>query len=192
MISIYQKIQKVETLQRTIDREVTRFKHRVCIDCLQHCAACCSFSEVQATPLEFLPFAYHALKLGLIDQWHDELAQHQGSLCFFRKENQGNWGCRIYPVRGLICRLFGFSASLNKLRRPEFAACRILKNEQPEKVKLIREFIAGGGKVPVISSYYRQLAAIDMSLGQEFLPINQAIKKAIEIVYFSITYRQSL
>jgi Fe-S-cluster containining protein len=189
MINIYQKIQKVETLQRRVDREIANFKRQTCLDCDQHCIECCSYADVQATPLEFLPFAYHALKLGLIDQWFDELNRHDSPMCFFRRSEKNAWGCRIYPVRGLICRLFGFSAVTNKHGRPEYAACRIMKRNWPDKVRLIKESISSGRKIPVISSYYRRLASIDPCLGQEFMPINAAMKKAIETIYFSVAYR---
>ncbi len=190
MINIYQKIQKVETLQRRVDREIASFKRQACIDCYHHCIECCSYNDVQATPLEFLPFAYHALKLGLIDQWHEEISRHNSSLCFFRRSENDVWGCRIYPVRGLICRLFGFSAVTNKLGKPEYAACKVMKHNWPDKISQIRDAVARGGKIPVISSYYRRLASIDPCLGQDFMPINAAMKKAIEIIYFSVAYRQ--
>lgn len=189
MISIYQKIQKVETLHRQIDQEISRFKSRFAIDCIEHCSECCSYDQIQATPLEFLPFAYHTQRLGLIEQWYDELEKHGGPLCFFRRLENHSWGCRIYPVRGVICRLFGFSATTDKLGHPIFAACRVLKSRVPDQVTRIREQIAHGGRIPVLSSYYRRLASIDQFLGNEFMPINLALKKSIEIVYFKMSYR---
>ena len=189
MISIYQKIQKVETLQRQIDMSVAKFKSCAGIDCLSHCSECCSYPEILATPLEFLPFAYHAMKLGLIDQWAEELENWKKPTCFFRKQTENTWGCRIYPVRGLICRLFGFSATFDKQGQPVFAACRVLKKAIPDKVEQIRIAKSLPGRIPVIANHYRRLASIDINLGQEFLPINEAIKKAIEIAYFKLIFR---
>ena len=40
MISLYQKIQKVETLQKLADNQTLKFKHLMKIDCLKHCAEC--------------------------------------------------------------------------------------------------------------------------------------------------------
>ncbi|MFZ5949101.1 MAG: YkgJ family cysteine cluster protein [Candidatus Rifleibacteriota bacterium] len=184
MISTYQKIQLVESLQKQIDHDVMRFKHMAGIDCLLHCSECCNYPDIQASPLEFLPFAYHAWKLGQLEFWADLSEKNEGSLCILRNVSENAWGCQIYPVRGLICRLFGFSAALDKQGRPVFAACRILKNHDGEKIREIRDLVQSGEKMPVISHYYRRLAGIDLRLGQETMPINQAIRKAMEIVYF--------
>jgi hypothetical protein len=106
----------------------------------------------------------------------------------FRKDHKDSWGCRIYPVRGLICRLFGFSAVTDKNNKPKFAACRIIKASKPENSLKVNEFVAKGGKIPIIPNLYRKLSAIDPGLGNEFLPINQAMKKALEIIYFNYIY----
>jgi Fe-S-cluster containining protein len=175
-------------LQYEVDRQISTFKRRVDIDCVTHCAACCAYPDVQASALEFLPFAYHAFKLGFLDQWYEEIDQNRSPLCVFRKDHKDSWGCRIYPVRGLICRLFGFSAVTDKNNKPKFAACRIIKASKPENSLKVNEFVAKGGKIPIIPNLYRKLSAIDPGLGNEFLPINQAMKKALEIIYFNYIY----
>ena len=191
MFTVYQKVQKIESLQKTIDKDTMAFKHNSGIDCTKHCTECCRYPDINATPLEFLPFAWHSYKLGLLDQWFDRLESCESSQCIFARINDGNWGCSIYPARGFICRLFGFSATTDKNGQPVFAACRILKQKQPEMVNNASQFIAAGGKIPVMASYYRRLAAIEPALGTQFMPINDAIRKALEIIYFHLHYRES-
>ena len=191
MISLYHKVQKIETLQKTIDKDTKSFKRHTCIDCENHCSECCRYHDVNASPLEFLPFAWHAYKLGMLDHWFDELEKHEQPQCIFSRTEENNWGCRIYPVRGLICRLFGFSATTDKNGRPVFAVCRKLKLNQPETAGKAGLYVMQGGKIPVMSNYYRRLAAIDPALGNQFMPINLAIKKALEMVYFNLHYRES-
>lgn len=191
MITLYHKVQKIESLQKSIDKDTRIFKLSAGIDCEKHCAECCRYNDINATPLEFLPFAWHAYKLGQLDQWFDQLEKNESRQCIFAKLVDNCWGCSIYPARGFICRLFGFAASTDKNGQPVYGACRILKQKQPEKVARACKFVASGGRVPVMASYYRQLATIDPTLGNQFMPINDAIKKALEIVYFHLHYREA-
>lgn len=190
MSSLYQKIQRTETLQKTIDRDIRQFKLFNRIDCLEHCSECCRYDNIQATALEFLPFAWHTYRLGLLESWLEKLENHHEPQCVFYRNRNEEWGCSIYPVRGLICRLFGFSASLDKNGNPAYAACRILKQNCPEVVKSASERLKNGGRIPVISKFYRRLATIDPVSGNEFMPLNQAIKKALETVYLHYYYRE--
>lgn len=191
MGSLYKKIQKVETLQRNIDHEIKIFKLGAGISCIQHCSECCKFPEIQATPLEFLPFAWHAFRLGQLDHWFNTLEKgNSAQQCIFYRDSSNSWGCQIYPVRGLICRLFGFSATINKNGQPQYGACRILKQQQPEKLDRIRQQIPQGLKIPVMAHQYRLLANIDPVTGNDFMPINKAIMKALEIIYFHFEYRE--
>ena len=190
MLSLYHRIQKIESLQKSIDHEIRACKNHTGIECLQHCSHCCSYEDINASPAEFLPFAWHAWRLGLLEQWFDELEKHEGKICIFARLSEGAWGCRIYPVRGLICRLFGFSATSDKNGRPLFAACRVLRQARPEMMQQVGQYLERGGKMPVIASCYRRLSAIDPVLGQELMPINSAIKKALEIIYFHFAYKE--
>ncbi|HAE39710.1 MAG TPA: hypothetical protein DCG57_13915 [Candidatus Riflebacteria bacterium] len=190
MLSLYHRIQKIESLQKTVDKEVRQCKSHTGIECLQHCAHCCSYEDITASPAEFLPFAWHAWRLGLLDQWFDELDKHDGTTCAFARLSEGAWGCKIYPARGLICRLFGFSATTDKNGKALFAACHTLRQHKPELVESVNAYLDRGGKIPIIARYYQQLSAIEPSLGREMLPINQAIKKALEIIYFHFSYRE--
>lgn len=190
MGSLYQKVQRIETLQKTIDREIRQFKLANAINCLQNCSECCRYNDIQATPLEFLPFAWHAYRLGQLEFWLEKLENTSDNQCVFYLNRQDSWGCTIYPVRGLICRLFGFSGSTDKNGKPVYGACRILKQSMPETIEKARERLKNGSRIPIISAFYRRLATIDPVTGNEFMPLNRAIKKALEIVYFHGIYRE--
>jgi len=90
----------------------------------------------------------------------------------------------------MICRLFGFAAITDKNGRPLFAACRPLKQSSPQIVQNVADYLTKGGKMPVIANYYRKLSAIEPGLGNEMMPINQAIKKALEVIYFHFAYSE--
>ena len=98
--------------------------------------------------------------------------------------------CSQYQHRGLICRLFGYSARTNKYGARELVTCQIIKTEQTENYEAARVKIEKGDPVPVMSQYYMRLHAIDPDLAQEFFPINEAIRRAIEVILHYYAYRE--
>lgn len=179
-------------MQLRLDRDIALFKRNTGLKCAAGCSACCNYESIEATVLEFLPFAYHSYRLGLMDQHFDELEGAVSGVCAFHQQRKDGWGCSIYPVRGLICRLFGFSATLDKNSHPILAACKELKGSDPATIAIVSDFIASGGRIPVFCSYYSTLAGIDPALGSRMLPINLALKNALETVYFHFPYRENL
>lgn len=189
MLNLYQKIQKIESLQAEADKETTAFKRRYGIDCLEHCSKCCQYNDITASPLEFLPLAWHYYKAGQLDELVEKLANSQGTRCVFSVSKDGCWGCCSYPARGMICRLFGFASIQDKHGKSSYAPCHSLKVYCPEKIQSICEKIHNGGRTPIIANFYRKLSVLDLGLGEEMLPINQAIKRACEIIYMHTAYK---
>jgi hypothetical protein len=52
------------------------------------------------------------------------------------------------------------------------------------------EKIESGSSVPVMNQHYMRLLSIDPDLSREFFPINEAIKRAIEVILHYHAYRQ--
>jgi hypothetical protein len=65
----------------------------------------------------------------------------------------------------------------------------VIKAEQPKQYAFAIEQIENGGDVPVMNQHYMRLHAIDFDLAREFFPINEAIKKAIEVILQYHAYR---
>lgn len=189
MQNLYQKIQKIESLQAEADRATAAFKKRYEIDCLQHCTECCKYKDINASPLEFLPMAWHLYKVGQLEQVFEKVSNTESRQCIFSVFKDGSWGCSCYPTRGMICRLFGFACTEDKHGKPTYAVCHTLKEKCPEKMQAICDKVHNGGIAPVISNFYRKLSMFDLSLGDELVPINQAIKEACEIVYMHTAYK---
>ena len=74
MLNIYQKIQKIESLQAEADKATKAFKVRYNIDCIEHCSKCCRYNDINATPLEFLPLAWHFYKTGQLEQLFEKIS----------------------------------------------------------------------------------------------------------------------
>lgn len=185
-MTIEEKVSRVESVFKQLDEEINAFQSATGIHCKFGCGKCCFKSDIEATPLEFLPFALHLYKEGRAEEWHEKLSQSEEQLCMILNPTQAGAGlCTEYRHRGLICRLFGYSARTNKYNEKELVTCNIIKTEQPNEYKAATE----RKDIPVMSQFYMQLHSIDADLTTEFYPINKAIRKAIECVLHYYAYR---
>jgi len=69
------------------------------------------------------------------------------------------------------------------------ATCKIIKEGQADNYGKVAQMISQKMYVPVFSDYYMRLAQIDFKMGNAFLPINEALKRAIEEVLHYYAYR---
>jgi hypothetical protein len=122
--------------------------------------------------------------------WLDKIQSTDQEICHVLNPTQAGTGlCSEYAHRGLICRLFGYSARTNKYGTKELITCQIIKTEQQSNFERAQEKVNSGGQIPVMNQYYMQLHAIDADLARNFYPINQAICKALETVLHYYAYR---
>jgi Fe-S-cluster containining protein len=181
---------QVESLFAKLDAEIASFQQATTLHCGWGCGKCCFKADIEATALEFLPFALHLYREGLAEAWYDRLKSTENPICLILNPTQQGAGlCSEYKHRGLICRLFGYSARTNKHGGRELVTCAIIKSEQAAAFTQAEKEIEGGLPVPVMSQYYFQLMAIDADLSREFYPINVALRKAIEAVMHYYAYR---
>lgn len=181
---------KVEAVFDKLDGEIAAFQSATTLHCAWGCGKCCFKADIEATTLEFLPFALHLYRQSLATEWLERLQTTQSTICLILNPTSRSQGlCSEYKHRGLICRLFGYSARTNKHGEKELVTCQVIKTEQTDAFRKTETMIAGGLPVPVMSQYYFQLMAIDQDLTKEFYPINVAIRKAIETVLHYYAYR---
>ena len=186
------KVKLVEEVLSELDSEISRFQSWSTLHCQHGCGKCCFKPDIEATVLEFLPFAWHLQATGDAERWREKLLTTDSTICVILNPLQSGAGlCSQYAHRGLICRLFGYSARKNKYNRKELVTCQIIKTEQAEAFEDASREIDGGRSVPVMSDYYYRLQAIDADLARDFYPINTAILKAIETVMHYFAYREA-
>jgi Fe-S-cluster containining protein len=189
-MTLEEKVAEVELVLKKLDEEISLFQSWSGLHCKFGCGKCCFKSDIEATILEFLPFACHLYKNDQAFDWLEKLKLSDSSVCLILNPTQSGVGlCSEYLHRGLICRLFGYSARTNKYSERELVTCQIIKSEQAENYQAAVSGIAGGSPVPMMNQYYMQLHGIDMELTREFYPINLAIRKAIETVLHYYAYR---
>ena len=181
----------MEEVFQDLDAAILNFKTWSSLSCKPGCGTCCLKPNIEATVLEFLPFAHHLYLRGLALEWLNNLQAGETDTCQILRVGQSATGwCSEYAYRGLICRLFGFSARTNKYGKRELATCQTIKTGQPDVFRATGEMISAGATVPVGSHYYTRLASIDPGLARDFYPVNQAIRKAIEVVLHYYAYRE--
>ncbi len=185
-----EKIKAVEEAFLHLDNEIASFQSWSGLGCKMGCGKCCFKADIEATILEFLPFAHYLYEQDQAFEWLDKIKKTDSTLCAILNPLQGGVGmCSQYKYRGLICRLFGFSARTNKYGRKELITCQIIKEENANAFSLAEQKIESDEIVPVMSQHYMRLHAIDFELTREFFPINEAIKRAIEITLHYHAYR---
>lgn len=193
-MSIYRKVQAVERVFSNLEREVASFQKTTGMQCLSGCGSCCKKPDISASALEFLPLAYQLYKDGVAYEWLEALQNERDNpICkaFKPFTSEGDKGsCGHYKGRGLICRLFGFSAMLDKEGVPKLVTCKTIKTEFTEAYNKAVDHIAEGNSVPVMRNFYFQLRSIDPDLGSRLMPVNEAITEALKNVLSYYAYRQ--
>lgn len=190
-MTLEEKVHAVEQLFGQLDKETAEFQKTSGLACVTGCGKCCTFPSIEASPLEFLPWAFHLYLTGKAEKMWRRLNKSNGAICqlYTTLSLSGQGRCGDYKHRGLICRLFGFAATTDKYGSLRLATCKIIKEGQAERYKTISESIAQGLYVPVFTEYYMQLNQIDFFLGNKIVPINMALKMALEEVMQYYTYR---
>ncbi len=190
-MTLPEKIKAVEQLHAELDEAVNRFQMEVALHCPPGCGRCCNKPDIEASVLEFLPLAMQLYRQGEAEIWLEQLKSEKPLVCRAYQHQQAHKGrCMHYPYRGLICRLFGYAARINKYNFPELVTCQVIKNQEgyaqaKEKIQ------TGTCAVPYIRHWYMRLQGIDPALGTELLPVNEAICRALEMVLLDMSYRLS-
>lgn len=190
-MSIERRVQLVENLFYQLEQESVQFEQASGISCVSGCGKCCASPEVEASPIEFLPWAFHLFLNGEAEKTLIMLSETHSSTCLIYKPisfiDRGR--CSSYKFRGLICRLFGFASNTDKYGNLRLATCKIIKEGQIDKYNSTSEAITKGLYVPVFTEYYMRLNQIDFRLGNIILPVNKALKMALEEVLQYYVYR---
>lgn len=79
---------------------------------------------------------------------------------------------------------------LDKHAQAQLCTCRLIKEDQPLAVAQTEARLGMGLPIPIVSQYDRRLASIDDTLARADFPVNEAIRKALEIVMHYYAYRR--
>jgi len=179
--SVFARLLKV---YEEIDRQTAALKARTGLRCPPGCGTCCSSFEVEATELEMLPAARKLFRRREALSWLERLraADDDGPCVFYQPERsaRGEGCCGIYILRPAVCRLFGYGAVKNKYGIAQLAVCTVMKKGMPQAAQDAAYAVARGLTAPTFTDFARQVAGLEPSLGGRLLPINCALRFALE------------
>lgn len=181
-------LEELIALYREVDCLVGEFRTATGLDCVSFCKKCCSRSgeKIEASVFELLPLSIHLWQKEQAEQFLVELDRSEStSPCPLYSGDHvpcDSWGCKFYPWRPLVCRLFGFSAVLDKHGHAKVALCKTLKEANPDAAKRIDQMIHQGLKAPLIPHLAQKASSLNPLLGQMRYPLARALRLALEKV----------
>lgn len=170
-----------------LERQIAGFKRGAGIECLRKCTFCCATAKfVEASIFEMLPLSLHFWEEGRAPEILEKLEGiHPEAPCILLNPNppdELSGGCSYYHFRPLICRLFGFSATVDKNGKPVIALCAPLKELHSGVAERVNKKIREDLPFPLMPDFSRKVAMIHPQLGQEKYPVNIALLEALELV----------
>jgi uncharacterized protein len=183
-------VSAVEKVFKELDEHIEAATSKTGMKCVNLCNACCMNTNIEASPIEFIPLAAWLYESKIVDEFLIRLdkSDETGYCVLFSPEawKVGEWACLNYEKRGLICRLFGFGYRLNREGISEMVTCKVMKENCPEAVEKARQWgMEAPDEIPLFRNYSMQLYSINPDLAINQLPINKAIRAAIEKLYFN-------
>ena len=158
---------RVLLLFREADRAARKFGRRAGIACPAGCGDCCRDDRPEASPLSLLPLALHVVRLNGAEELLERTENPPDRPCIFYTPDPLAGHCTVYPLRPLLCRLFGFAGRRDKHGNIEFRSCRRMA---PPPAPCPRP--------PLFSTWHMRLEVIYPPLA-EILPLPQAMRRAL-------------
>lgn len=197
LVSSFYGIHDLTNIYKALDVQVESFKKKTGIDCIEGCGKCCEISSnnIEVSVLEVVPLSHYLWETGEGELFLDKISKTDNrSPCVLYHVNhlkQRKGRCYAYSLRPLICRLFGFSATQDKYGKPVMVFCSTIKKSKPYIGEDIKRMIHQGLDVPIYSTYARRISFLNPIYSHQCHPMNEAIKIAIEVVGYRMTYPTS-
>ncbi|MBP1734943.1 MAG: putative Fe-S oxidoreductase [Deltaproteobacteria bacterium] len=182
--------EEVLNIYQEVDRKVLRFQEATGLKCPPGCGSCCVSQEVEATVLEVLPLAVESFSAQQEDLLYAKIEEQERTgdrVCILYQPDPrtpGNGRCTYYKVRPLLCRLFGFAARKSKEGNVELCTCKLLRAAFPEVVQKEGDKVLSKFSLPVYQEISMRIAVLNPGMGFRRLPLNLAIRGAIEKVFW--------
>ena len=81
-MKLEEKVRAVESLFETLSEELDTFQAQAGFSCATGCGKCCEKPGIQASPLEFLPWAFQLFLSGKAEEALESLNTSQDRTCF--------------------------------------------------------------------------------------------------------------
>lgn len=185
----------VRALHRRLDRRTRSFRRASGLACPAGCSYCCLSEEVEATVLEMLPLALRLRREGRLAGLLERLREEGTRSCALHSPQPlGPSGgrCTQYPWRPILCRLFGFASAAGPAGEAELAVCRRMRSPGAAVTLGAAEAVrAGSLAAPAMRAWSLAVYRLDPALGSRLLPVNEALREALERVGLEHGMRRS-
>ena len=145
---------------------------------------------METTAVEMMPLALELWSRNKAEYWLDRIQEvRDNPICAFFQPQPGSstqGRCAIYPMRPLICRLFGFFTVRNKYGKYVYGSCRVIKQSYPEVYEKALRMIGEWNHPSVGTDYSIRIIGTDAMLGSSMLPINRAASVALEKIGYRL------
>lgn len=161
------------------------------LNCLEGCGKCCTNPDIEASVLEMLPLAVRLNDENKLDEWLQMLENPSKDSCLmFESHNEdGTKGmCGAYRERPSVCRMFGVAGYFDKHHEVTLSVCKLIREKYPELTQT-RIAEATAENTPVLVNWSYRMSEIDPALIQDRMPLNQALKLALEKVALYAQYQ---
>lgn len=176
------QIMKLAVIYQQVDQALALLRRKSGLKCVPGCGKCCRHVYAEVSMLEMMPLASVLLRRKRVDLWLKKLSSlPEEGRCIFYQGNPAvntNGRCRIYPLRPLICRLFGFAARKKK-NGAQILICARMKEFYPIETAQANNLAQQGQNVTYVDRRREQLAQIDESGGRVLGSLPHVLYKAI-------------
>lgn len=170
----------------------SNFQKSTGLNCLEGCGKCCTNPDIEASVLEMLPLAVRLHDENKLDEWLEKLENPSQDSCllFQAHSADGSKGmCGAYKERPSVCRMFGVAGYFDKHHEVTLSVCKLIREKYPELTEA-KTKEATAENTPVLVNWSYRMAEIDPALIQGRMPLNQALKLALEKVALYAQYQE--
>jgi len=152
-------IREVLSIYRDADRDTAEFSRNLPSGCPPGCGTCCEGFNPDLLGEEANLIALYLvyLRRELIPLLYEKT----GSCPMYTPDS--SFHCRVYPVRPLVCRAFGFTASLDKKERAVFRLCARMPDWGKREYTAEELSASGYGDPPLFTEYGLRLSSLSAS-----------------------------
>ncbi|WP_051569305.1 YkgJ family cysteine cluster protein [Alkaliphilus transvaalensis] len=191
LTSSFNGLDQLFLVYQELEETICSYKDTTNLACISQCSKCCNKSaeNIEVTIFEMIPLSIFLWQNRSAEETMEKLncIDSTASCIMFNPSSNTLGGCSCYQWRPLLCRLFGFSAILDKNQSPTVSMCKYMKEINPYLEKEIQEEINKGLIVPINSQFAHKISLINPTLGQKRYPINKALSLALEMVGFRMS-----
>lgn len=175
---------ELSALFSRIDARTSELAEAAGLACPPGCGRCCTSPEVETTVVECLPLARELVARGALQAVLARLRPEERTCALYEPDSgdPARGRCGMYAWRPSVCRLFGFAARGDKYGRAELVRCKVLFEHDPAAGARAAELVREQGLGARFGEVALEVASLDPQLGERLLPINVALRSALERV----------